>query len=170
MKKVVCIILALVLSFAAFAETAPSKTVKDMAIFTPEAEGLIIEEIETDEADAEIEVLAKAETLEAYFGEETIAAVEEITENEFPCVCEFMSIRVEGYEEEMGDVKTNGKFASTFEQDAKVATLIGFTTEEGIEWNVFEAIGLEDGTIDMIIPGELLERVQDEGAFFSVIK
>ena len=128
------------------------------------------EEIETDEADAEIEILAKAETLEAYFGEETIAAVEEITENEFPCVCEFMSIRVEGYEEEMGDVKTNGKFASTFEQDAKVAALIGFTAEEGIEWNVFEAIGLEDGTIDMIIPGELLERVQDEGAFFSVIK
>ena len=170
MKKVVSIILAIMLGLVAFAETVPSKTVEDMAIFTPEAEGLYIEEIETEEADAEIEVLAEAETLEEYFGEETIADVKAITENEYPCVCEFMSIVAGGYTEEMGDVKTNGKFASTFEKDTKVAALIGFTGAEEIEWNVIEAVGLEDGSIDMTIPGDLLTRIQDEGAYFAVIK
>ena len=170
MKKVVSIILAIMLGLVACAESVPSKTVEDMAIFTPEAEGPYFEVVETEEADPEIEALAAAETLEEYFGEEVIAKVKEITENEYPCVCEFMPIHAGGYTEELGDVKVNGKFASTFEKDAKVAALFGFVGAEEIEWNVIEAVGLEDGSIDMIIPGDLLTRIQDEGAYFAVIK
>lgn len=170
MKKILCVVLALMLVMVAVAEQTPSKTVEDMTIFTPEVEGLVIEEVKTEEADEQLEVLAAADTLEEYFGEDTIAAVKEITGNEYPGACELMSIRVSGYKDEMGDVKTNAKFISTFEEGNKIATLVGFAGNDGIDWNVIEGLAQEDGSLDIVFPGEMLSRIQDEGAFPAVIK
>ena len=167
MKKVVSIVLALVLALAlvAIAEAVPSKTTADMTTFTTEAEGLVIAAVETEEADAELEALA-SKTLDEYFGEEAIAAAKEITGNDSLEICEFMSIIVNNYKEEMGDVKANVKFATAFDKDAKVAAMVGL----GGEWTALEGTALEDGSVDFVFPGDLLAGIQETGAFFAALR
>lgn len=169
MKKILCVVLAMLLAMFALAEAVPSKTVDDMIVFTTDAEGLVIEEVDDDKADAELEALA-ATTPEEYFGEDAIATAKAITGNDEATVCEFLAIRVANYTEDMGDVKANGTFPSTFDEGTKVAALIGFVNGEGFDWTAVEGTAVEDGSVEFVFPGDMLAKIQDEGALFALIK
>ena len=69
----------------------------------------------------------------------------------------------------MGDVLVHMSFATPFEEGQKVAVLLGFAAEEeGYEWTALEGTGNADEGVDVVIPGDMCQKIQDEGALLAI--
>lgn len=126
----------------------------------------------------EVEKLAAAESPKAYFGtvkdaEGKEVDVEELLESKELKVQELQPLVIEGYKKDMGDLTMNMTFATPYEKDAKVIVMIGFVTEAGIEWVALEGVGVESeddaGSIQVVIPDELAERIQAEQTLVAIV-
>ena len=172
MKKILSLTLALifVLFLAAVAQGTASKTVKDMTIITTNAEGLIIY-IDDEDEDALVELdKLMADGAEVYFGEEVMSKARELLEKDEVEVTEYAAIFVANYKEEMGDVVANMLFPTRVEEGRKAVMLIGLkNSEDEYEWKEYEAIGVEDGSMDVLFDGETLQRIQDETGMFALV-
>lgn len=193
MKKVLCLILALVcLGTLAMAESVPSKSTADL-VETVEvktesgvvAENLVVSAV-TDEVvykekieacQTEIKKLEESASVEEYFGEvkDSTGAVVSLTEvfgSETIAVNEFMPIIVENYDASYGKVSVGFKFSTPYAKDERVVVLVGVTnplTGE-IEWVALEGVGTGvDGAIEVEFTAELLEAIQNGDALMAVV-
>lgn len=176
MKKLVCIALVLMLSAVAFATGLPSKTTLDMFkvfvtgenlpadsgfYFLPVNELTIGKENMAnfqdllDVCQVELDKLAAAEGVEAYFGEVADAQGEpvvlsealEVAEGETLNVYEFCPVVAGNYKEEYGNVTVTMCFPTPYEIDEKVEVMLGKVTvnEDGtqdVAWTACEGIGV----------------------------
>ena len=167
MKKIVCLVLALMLCMTfALAEEVSSKTTKDLTVMTvtgeniPADSGFFIADIQAEESEeyqavldicnAEIEKLAALQTseeaIESYFGEISNAEGNSVSlkemlglaEGETVHVSEFLPIVAGNYDVSYGSVTANLVFATPYAEGEKVAVLIGIVTT------------LEDGTTQIV--------------------
>ena len=69
----------------------------------------------------------------------------------------------------MGDVLVHMAFATPFEEDQKVGVMLCFAAEEGNEWTCREGTGNADEGVDVVIPGDLCQKIQDEGALLALV-
>ena len=172
MKKFLAIALALILSLAFVAYAVPSKTTEDMT--TIEIEGSTGDDYfyiaaDEDQTLAEEELAKLAEDGEdAYFGEAADAAKEALEAEELTTY-EFLKVIAGNYKPEMGDVLVHMAFATPFEEGQKVGVMFGFAGEEGYEWTCIEGAGNADEGIDVVIPGEMCQKIQDEGAILAIV-
>lgn len=170
MKKIVCLLIALVLclSCVALAESVPSKTTGDLTKVEVVAEnmpvdaGFSIRPIAADDVEhqkevefcqKEIATLAESASVVEYFGEVKNAAGEvvDITamlESETLNVHEFAPFVASNYEESYGKVTAKMVFATPYAKDEKVVVLIGLVTvdENGnqhVEWIAYDGMGIE---------------------------
>lgn len=172
MKKILAIMLAMMLSLAFMAYAVPSKTTEDMT--TIEVEGstgddyfYIVPDEDQELAEQELAKLAEAGEDE-YFGEAAEAAKEALEAEELTTY-EFLKVIAGNYKPEMGDVLVHMSFATPFEEGQKVAVLFGFAAEEeGYEWTALEGTGNADEGVDVVIPGDMCQKIQDEGALLAI--
>lgn len=191
MKKLVCLVLALMMctSAAALAESMPSKTVADLTRFEVVAENqpddeniylLPVNEVTVGETlpeyqaridicEKEIEKLAVSETIESYFGEVTDAersvvdmrALLGAGEDETLNVFEFCPAIAGGFQEDCGKVTATMLFSTPYEEGEKVLVLIGLVTV------------LEDGTQEVAwraFEGVGLGAIEDEEETYGSIQ
>lgn len=196
MKKFACMLLALVLCLtcaAALAEDAPSKKTEDLARIEataqelPEDSGFVFRIIHDDETvyedrlvirDAQIEKLAEAESVEAYFGEEVdlhaLVAAETLN------VYEYDAIIVQGYDTSYGAVTVHLLLSTPYEAGEKVAVMIGLVTENEngettVAWKVFEGVGIaaeqvEDmGSIEVELDAETVLAIENDIALLAIV-
>ena len=152
MKKIVCLLVALLLclSAVAFAEFVPSKTTGDLTRFevvsehVPEETDLVVRPIANDEMEyekkiedcqKEIVVLQESPSIVEYFGEVKniegeIVDLTEMLESETLNVYEFCPFLVGGYEDTYGHVKVRMSFSTPYEKDETVLVLVGRPEKE----------------------------------------
>lgn len=168
MKKIFALFLALILAAAAIADTVPSKTTDDMTTIATDAEGLVMYTKDNSaKAQAQLKALMNT-TPEAYFGDSVMDKIEEAVKEGPVEVTEFTALFVENYDESMGDVTAHIEFATPVEEGDKAAVLVGFDNGGDVEWKVFEAECTEDGAVDVVLDGETLERIENEGAYLAL--
>ena len=172
MKKILAIMFALILGTACVAYAVPSKTTEDMSTF--EIEGstgddyfYITPAEDQALAEEELEKLAEAGEDE-YFGEAAEAAKKALELDELTTY-EFLRIITGNYKPEMGDVLVHMTFATPFEEGQKVGVMLGYAAEEGNEWTYLEGIGNADEGVDVVIPSDLCQKIQDEGAMLALV-
>ncbi|MBR5380659.1 MAG: hypothetical protein IK140_09050 [Clostridia bacterium] len=172
MKKILAIVLALLLGTTCVAYAVPSKTTEDMSTF--EIEGTtgddyfyIVADEDQTLAEEELEKLAEAGEDE-YFGEAAEAAKEAL-ELDALTTYEYLKVIAGNYKPELGDVLVHMAFATPFEEGQKVGIMLGFAAEEGNEWTCLEGTGNADEGVDVVIPGDLCQKIQDEGALLALV-
>lgn len=213
MKKFICLVAALVLclSTVALAESYPSKTTSDLTRFDVVAENqpddaniylLPVNEVTVGEmlpdyqeridiCQVEIEKLAAAETVEAYFGEVKDSEGNPVNlremlgleaDEEILNVFEFCPAIAGGFQEDCGKVTATMLFSTPYEEGEQVLVLIGIVTvnEDGtqtVAWQVFEGVGQgavegqEEtyGSIQVELTPEIVEAIQNETALLAVV-
>lgn len=170
MKKIVCILVALMLclSAVAFAESVPSKKVDDLTKVTvtgvnlPADSGFFLRLIVDNEEEyqhlveicqKEIEKLALSESIIDYFGvvkntnEDVVDMVTQL-ESETLNVYEVWPVIAGGYEEDYGAVTVEMLFSTPYEKNEKVLVLIGLVTEnqdntQNVEWVAYDGFGMD---------------------------
>ena len=197
MKKFTCLMLSLLLclaSVAAFAESIPSKTAADLTSFDVTAEslpansGFFLRTVKDDETDYqkqldickdEIAKLAAAETVEAYFGDETLkekVGVDKLN------VFEFAPVIAGGYDKSYGKVTAKMLFSTPYEKDEKVVVMIGMVSENtdgtyAVEWTAYEGKGIEAdanqvenlGRIEVEFDPVIVAAIQDGTALLAIV-
>lgn len=80
---------------------------------------------------------------------------------------EFVAIDEFGYEEQYGDIVARFSFATKYAKGTKLVGLLGIYGNEMdangnylVEWMVVEAEALEDGSVALVLPQELMLRIQ----------
>lgn len=202
MKKVLSLVVVLMLCLAMTAFAVPSKTTGALISIEVDAENLpegssffikaVPEEEMTDEQKdivaKEIEKLAKAEKVEDYFGEPTdeedkpvvlrelLDAVPAEGEEEAPLqVNEFCAVIAGNYEEDFGKVKATMLFATPYEKDATVATMVGFVTvnEDGtqdVAWTALEGKVIDElGHVETEFAPKTVLDIQEKGAVLAIV-
>ncbi len=196
MKKLACMLLALLLgltSVAALAESTPSKTTADLTKVEVTAENLpadsgffirLINEEETeyrellDICEAEVAKLAAADSVEAYFGKDVdlkaIVAADSLN------VFEFKPVIAGDYDAAYGKVTAKMLFSTPYEAGEKVAVMVGLVTENAdgtltVDWNAFGGIGIaaeqveEVGRIQVELDAETVLAIQNGIALLAVV-
>lgn len=170
MKKIVCLLVALMLclSSAAFAESVPSKTTGDLTKFEVETDNMADDSgffirpvVENEEAyqrhvevcQTELGILMSSEAISAYFGEVTdfegnVISLAEVLDAETLNVYEFCPLIAGEYEEHFGKVTMKMLFSTPYEKNEKVIIMIGIVTvnEDGtqtVAWTAYEGVGVE---------------------------
>ena len=177
MKKFVSLMLALVmmLSVAAIAEEAvPSPVVKvTIGSFTPE--GITPAVVSAEDApivNALLSQIIAANDNEAVFKS---AEVEGINNYE---LIELVGLTLADYDESMGDVTLNIKFAASFAQDAKLLALVGLILPgetEGQSKVVWTANGVQsqieaDGSITFTFAAALAKEIANGTAVLAILQ
>lgn len=181
MKKLVSILLVVAMlsvAIAAFADTAlstPSKTTEDMTSFEVTVENPVDGKAvtlktvpENEKAAAELAKAQEAGSVEAYFGNETAAAINAILGSAEVSLDEFCAALEEGYEEGMGSVTVTVELPTPYEKDEKVAVLVGLVEGDAVTWKVFEGTGLEDGKVQLTLDAETALKLAAGPALFAV--
>ena len=182
MKKLACMLLALLLcltSVAALAEYTPSKKAADLTKVEVTAENLpadsgffsrIVTEDETEYqkqlsiCEAEVAKLAAAESVEAYVGADI----------------DLKAIVVGGYEAAYGKVTARLLFSTPYGVGEKVAVLIGLVTEKAdgstvVDWKAFEGVGVvadqveAAGSIQVELDAETVLAIQNGIALLAIV-
>ena len=199
MKKIVCLMLALLMLASVAVAESPSKTVADLNKFTVSSEGQgsenamlgIVDTTETNETlpeyeevvaacEKEIEKLAEGGNVAEYFGEVTDAegnAVDlkeklGVATDDLLNVFEFCPMVASGFEEGCGAVTVNMQFATAYEEGQKVLVLIGLISEEnGAESIAWKAFDGESvhGGIQVEPPEEIIMQIQNGKALMAVV-
>lgn len=156
MKKIACIVLALLLclSMAAMAESVPSRTTTDLTTVTVAAENMPADanftltpitevdpanmtpemQVRVEACNAEIAKLNESGNAVEYFGEVTDAngnavSLTELLGTDEVNVYEFFPLSAEGFEVEYGAVTATMVFSTPYEEGQQVAVLVGIVTE-----------------------------------------
>lgn len=156
MKKIACIVLALLLclSMAAMAESVPSRTTTDLTTITVAAENMPADanfaltpitevdpanmtpemQVRVEACNAEIAKLNESGNAVEYFGEVTDAngnavSLTELLGTDEVNVYEFFPLSAEGFEVEYGAVTATMVFSTPYEEGQQVAVLVGIVTE-----------------------------------------
>ena len=164
MKKIICIVLALMLTLTAVAALAvSSKTNEDLQ--EVKAEGATVTKAEEVEpaVEAVLEDLDAAQTegksvVEA-LPEEAKAALEEIKSEVLPAGEEFTQINevvnlTVDVEDDATQLILNMNLVKDYEEEQKLAALVGVPVEEEVKWFALPAVGQKDGSINLIIKDE----------------
>lgn len=194
MKKIIAVALTLMMlcgAVSVFADTdmsTPSKTTDDLITFDVTVDNPVdgkavvilpinentVDDItkyqaNLDAAEKELEKAQNAKTLEAYFGNESSALVAAILgDNAEISMDEFLAVIELGYEDGMGNALVTAQVATPYEKDEKVAAMIGILKDGSLTWNVYEAVGLEDGRIQFTVDAETMKAIGTEIALFAV--
>ena len=194
MKKIIAVALTLMMlcgAVSVFADTdmsTPSKTTDDLITFDVTVDnpvdgkavvilpinentvdGITKYQANLDAAEKELEKAQNAKTLEAYFGNESSALVAAILgDNAEISMDEFLAVIELGYEDGMGNALITAQVATPYEKDEKVAAMIGILKDGSLTWNVYEAVGLEDGRIQFTVDAETMKAIGTEIALFAV--
>ena len=194
MKKIIAVALTLMMlcgAVSVFADTdmsTPSKTTDDLITFDVTVDNPVdgkavvilpinentVDDItkyqaNLDAAEKELEKAQNAKTLEAYFGNESSALVAAILgDNAEISMDEFLAVIELGYEDGMGNALITAQVATPYEKDEKVAAMIGILKDGSLTWNVYEAVGLEDGRIQFTVDAETMKAIGTEIALFAV--
>lgn len=172
MKKIICIVLALMLTLTAVAALAvSSKTNEDLQ--EVKAEGATVtkaEEVEPaveavlEDLDAAQEKIAAGEAdapanIVKALPEEAQAALEEIKSEVLPAGEEFTQINevvnlTVDVEDDATQLILNMDLVKDYEEEKKLAALVGVPVEEEVKWFALSAIGQKDGSINLIIEDE----------------
>lgn len=196
MKKLACLLLALLLCLtfvAALAESTPSKTTADLTRVEVTAENLpadsgffirIVNEDETeyqkrlDICKAEVSKLAAAGSAEAYFGKDVdlkaLVAADQLN------VFEFKPVIAGGYNAAYSKVTATMLFSTPCEAGQKVAVLIGLVTENTdgstiVDWKAIEGIGVAAeqveaaGSIQVDLNAETVLAIQNGIALLAIV-
>lgn len=181
MKKLVCLVLALVcFATVAMAESVPSKSTADMVSVEVKGDaGIVVAPVEDTaenqvviaKCNAEIEKLAAAASVAAYFGEVKNAAGEIVTLGDGLTVAEFLPLTVANYEETAGNVTVSFQLATPYAAGETVIVLVGIVAEDGaVEWTAFEAVGTGvNGAIEVEFTSEVLLAIQNGTALMAVV-
>ena len=194
MKKIIAIALTLVLLCSAVTVLAdsglvtPSKTTEDLVSFevtvehpvdgkavvilpiTEETVGdLTNYQANLDAADKELEKAQAAETVEAYFGAEAAGKIAEVLGADAEIsMDELLAVIAQGYEDGMGNATVTAQVATPYGKDEKVAVLIGIVKDDAPTWNVYEAVGLDDGRLQFTVDAETMKAVMENIILFAV--
>ena len=191
MKKLICLVLALVLCMGAVAAmAAPSPTTDDMNETTtnkPKTSTLVVKTIDLNSAEykalvekclAELEKLENSESVAVYFGEVidsegNKAPFAELFGEDALTVCEMMPIVVENYDESLGDVKITLQFATPFEKGEEVVVLIGLIDGQTgeVEWYALKGVGTGvNGAVEVVVTSKMMVAIQNGQALIAVLK
>lgn len=191
MKKLICLVLALVLCMGAVAAmAAPSPTTDDMNETTtnkPKTSTLVVKTIDLNSTEykalvekclAELEKLENSESVAVYFGEvidseDNKAPFAELFGEDALTVCEMMPIVVENYDESLGDVKITLQFATPFEKGEEVVVLIGLIDGQTgeVEWYALKGVGTGvNGAVEVVVTSKMMVAIQNGQALIAVLK
>lgn len=180
MKKVLCLVLALVLcmSSAALASSTPSKTTQDLLptveATTENGRALTVVVREDNASRAQLRVLQGTPAKDDYFGDivkqdgATAKLSELLNPND---INEFESILVYNYNPSMGSVTALIRFITPFALSDKVIVLIGLTDGE-LTWYAFDAevVDYKDNDwIRVVFPAEIVEKIQANGGLIAIV-
>lgn len=181
MKKIIAIALTLMMLCGAvtvFADSelvVPSKTTDDLISFETavqnptEGKTVSVEIAGNDASEKELEKAQAAGTVEAYFGEETAKAIAAILgENVEISMDELTAVVLKDYEEANGAVTINAQFSTPYEKDEKVAVEVGIPVGEEVNWNTFEGIGQEDGSVKFTVDPETAKAIAADYVLLAV--
>ncbi len=123
----------------------------------------------------------------------TLEELLELLETEELHVFEFCPAIAGGYQEVYGNVTATMLFSTPYEEGEKVIVLIGVVTlledeeqtaeqteqnvEQTVQWYAFEGIGLEaiegqeetEGRVQVVLPPEIVEAIQNDIALLAVV-
>lgn len=191
MKKLICLVLALMLCMGAVAAmAAPSPTTDDMNETTankPKTSTLVVKTIDLNSAEykalvekclAELEKLENSESVAVYFGEVIDSEgnkvpFAELFGEDALTVCEMMPIVVENYDESLGDVKITLQFATPFEKGEEVVVLIGLIDGQTgeVEWYALKGVGTGvNGAVEVVVTSKMMVAIQNGQALIAVLK
>lgn len=170
MKKVACLLVALLLCFTAVAfaeEAVPSKTVENLTVIKAENVTIAVAEdqAKVDVCNAEITKLG-ATTPAEYFAGVDFAAVLGTADVK---VYEFVPVTMTGYDEAAGDVKATLTFATPYAADSKVVVMVGLVDGEAITWTALEATVNAEGAVEVVFPAALMTGIQNGTALLAVV-
>ena len=191
MKKIIAIALTLVLLCGAVTVLAdselvtPSKTTGDLISFEvtvehpvdgkavtllPITEDMAADyQANLDAADKQLEKAQAAGTLEAYFGADVAGKIAGILGADAEIsMDELLAVVAQGYEDGMGNAAVTAQVATPYEKDEKAAVMIGIVKDDVVTWNVYEAVGLEDGRLQFTVDAETMKAVMENITLLAV--
>ena len=190
MTKIIAIALTLVLLCSAVTVLAdsglvtPSKTTGDLVslevavehpvdgkavVIIPVTEEMVNYQANLDAADKELEKAQAAETVEAYFGAEAAGKIAEVLGADAEIsMDELLAVIAQGYEDGMGNATVTAQVATPYGKDEKVAVLIGIVKDDAPTWNVYEAVGLDDGRLQFTVDAETMKAVMENITLLAV--
>lgn len=149
------------------ASAAPAEEVEEEV----EAENLVVAVVESEAVDEAVEeikkMVAEEKPVIEYFPEETQeevkAALPETVKAEDLELNEFVGMAVDNFEqvvEEADEVRVIIAFTTKYDPEQEVFPLIGLVDEAGnVTWVLIEAEVQEDGSLMLIIPTDVLEKM-----------
>lgn len=173
MKKILSLILATLMvltAVAALAEAAPSKTAEDIAyvvktVDSNAGEGVIIKIIDFTE-DFEkllqdtVDALANGTKVVELFSEGTQEALAAKLADAEVELNELWPIDVFGYQEDVhGDLTGTFYFPTVYTAEQTLVAVIAIQTEAGVEEYVLDGTLLEDGTVDVVFPADVIAKM-----------
>ena len=175
MKRFVTLTIAVILMLsivAAQAAVSPEPTIKvTWTLEDPSADANndFFFEIDTDEAkqqeaEAELNAIANAQSSEDYFGADAVADALAVTGGDDIIVTELAPVIAGNYKPEMGNVTLNLACPTLYEDGQKVAVM--FKLDE--EWTVFEGIGNAEGEVVVTLDPETIQYIEDNGALMAI--
>ena len=191
MKKIIAIALTLVLLCGAVTVLAdselvtPSKTTGDLISFEvtvehpvdgkavtllPITEDMAADyQANLDAADKQLEKAQAAGTLEAYFGADVAGKIAGILGADAEIsMDELLAVIAQGYEDGMGNAAVTAQVATPYEKDEKAAVMIGIVKDDVVTWNVYEAVGLEDGRLQFTVDAETMKADMENITLLAV--
>ena len=191
MKKIIAIALTLVLLCGAVTVLAdselvtPSKTTGDLISFEvtvehpvdgkavtllPITEDMAADyQANLDAADKQLEKAQAAGTLEAYFGADVAGKIAEVLGADAEIsMDELLAVVAQGYEDGMGNAAVTAQVATPYEKDEKAAVMIGIVKDDVVTWNVYEAVGLDDGRLQFTVDAETMKAVMENITLLAV--
>ncbi len=193
MKKIVAIALTLVMLCGAvtvLADTGlitPSKTTEDLVTFGVEPEKAVegktvtmsaIDKNTTDAAEKaalellekELEKAAAAKTVEDYFGKDAAEAIAKILGAKAEIsLDEAVTVKLADYVEENGLITITAKFPTPYDEDEKVAVMVGLPEGDSAVWSAFEGVGLKDGSVKFAVDAETALAIEAGYALMYVL-
>ena len=174
MKKLVSLllVLALVLSVAAFAEEAATEEAVGSPVpleitdFSPEGITPAVKGAEEDETVGQLlDAIVANGNNEEVFGS---SGVEDLAKYE---LVELVGLTIDDYDPEtMDEVVLNIKFAASFEQDADLAVLLGLIDGTEVAWQSVDFAIEENGSLTITLTAEQAEAVAGGTAVIAVLQ
>jgi hypothetical protein len=88
----------------------------------------------------------------------------------FKNVTEMLTVQFEGEVDKVTkEMILNVFFETQYAKDQKVIVLIGVLTKDPIEWQAFNGVGKEDGSVDVTLPADVFNTLKTDPFLICVI-
>ena len=169
-KTLVSIILALVLVFScAVAEenlAVDSPAIKDIPAVVISTDGTVIETMSIMDLEVKPESIQ-----EKVFLKVSEEGFENVELPEEAVLEEFHELVIEGYKDEYGMVAAVFAYPTKYEVGTNLTALIGIIySEEEVVWTALNAQVVEDGSVAVLFPQELLQEVSTHEAVMALVR